>query len=116
MNENKQIAMHFLGAIGKLISGSKSRYRENHPDNIAIFNANVCTKDEKVWWGDLDVTLSKDNLSSLAIALNTDIYVLLEMDGRFENEESPLIENHQFKFTPSGEVVKGKRCYWDQEI
>jgi hypothetical protein len=104
MNELKEMSVHFLGPIGKLLSASKSRYRDNHPDNFVIFNANVCTDEGKIWWGDLDITISKENLQSLAIATNTKIYVLYEMDARFENEDFPLLKNSAATFHPSGEI------------
>ena len=112
MKELTEISMVFLGPLGKLISHSKSRYRENFPKNLVIFNSNVCAGAEKVWWGDLDVTESKENLSSLALALNSNIYVLREMDGRFENEETPLIEEFVVKFCPDGSIIRG-RFYGD---
>jgi len=115
MKELTEISMVFLGPLGKLISHSKSRYREKFPENLVIFNANICAGPEKVWWGDLDITESKENLSSLAIALNSDIYVLREMDGRFENEEKPLIDEFAVKFCPDGSILKG-RFYTDYNL
>lgn len=73
--------------MGRMISSSKSYYRENHPNNIVYFNANIITKEYgKIWYGDLDLTLDAPKLNELAKILGTTIYVLSEMDGRFENE------------------------------
>jgi hypothetical protein len=41
----------------------------------------------KVWWGDLDLTLDWERLEKIATALNKSLFVLREMDGRFENEK-----------------------------
>lgn len=98
----QQLLQDKLGFCGKMISGSKSGYLERHPDNVAIFNANLCTKDAKVWYGDIDLTLSKDLLSELAVESNETIYILYEMDARFENEEKPLIRNAVAVFYPDG--------------
>lgn len=93
-----------LGWSGHIVSGSKSGYRENHPDHVVVFNANVCTNSGKVWWGDVDLTISKEALSEVSIETGETIYVLYEMDGRFENENSPLIGLAVAKFLPDGSV------------
>jgi len=91
-----------LGYPGRMISGSKSGYRDRHPDNFAIFNSNICTESGKVWFGDIDLTLQKEALCELAKAHNETIYVLYEMDARFENEETPLLGKAPIKFLPDG--------------
>ena len=45
-----------LGPRGRMISGSKTGYRDRHPDHLPVFNANVCFGSSKVWHGDLDLT------------------------------------------------------------
>jgi hypothetical protein len=94
-----------LGWPGHIVSGSKSCYRENNPGNLVIFNSNVCTDEGKIWWGDIDITLSKDELSEIAIAEGKTIYVLYEMDGRFENEDSPKLNQAVVRFLPDGLVI-----------
>jgi len=92
-----------LGIPGMMISGSKSGYHRNYPDNFVIFNANVCTKEDgKIWWGDIDITLSKEKLIEIAIEINKDIYILYEQDGRFENEDKPIIDRYAVKFNLNG--------------
>lgn len=72
---------------GRMISASKSEYRERYPDNKVVFNANIFLLGEgKIWYGDLDITRDIDKLESVAKELGKDIYILREMDGRFENE------------------------------
>jgi len=75
--------------MGRMISGSKSGYRSMYPDNLVVFNANIVTKNRgKIWHGDLDVTLDYGNLEKIAEALKEDLFILYEMDGRFENENA----------------------------
>lgn len=72
---------------GRMISFSKSLYSKNHPKNIIYYNANIFTeKYGKIWYGDLDLTLDIKSLENISKELNEKLYVLREMDGRFENE------------------------------
>ena len=98
----RKIAQEKLGMQGKLISWSKSAYRTQHPDNFVIFNGNVCTRDEKIWFGDLDLTLEKKNILDLSADLKTDLFVFYEMDARFENEESFVLSMAAVAFHPDG--------------
>ena len=114
----KEAASKILGMNGRMISGSKSGYANRYPKNIAVFNANVCTKNEgKIWYGDIDLTLSREELSELSRSLETDVYVLYEMDARFENEASPKLENALVVFRQDGSYKVGKRYedYLDSE-
>jgi hypothetical protein len=114
----KEAASKILGMNGRMISGSKSGYYNRYPKNIAVFNANVCTKNEgKIWFGDIDLTLSREELSELSRSLETDVYVLYEMDARFENEASPKLENALVVFSQDGSYKVGKRYedYLDSE-
>ena len=77
---------------GRLLSGSKSLYRERHPENLVCFNANVFTREGKIWYGDLDITLESEKLERIAQELGEKLYVLREMDGRFENEDISEVE------------------------
>ena len=71
----------------RMISASKSMYRMDNPNSVVYFNANIVTaKDGKIWWGDLDLTKDGETLKAIAEETNTIIYVLREMDCRFENE------------------------------
>ena len=92
-----------LGFPGRMISGSKSRFREMFPKHAPIFNSNLVIDNKKVWHGDIDLTLDTGALKEISESLNKKIYVLYEMDGRFENEEKPLI--HKFVLSVEGETV-----------
>lgn len=77
--------------MGRMISGSKSLYRQTYPKHNVCFNANVVAKSYgKVWYGDLDLTLDREKLQEVANVLNDTLYVLYEMDGRFENENQSM--------------------------
>ena len=78
-------------SLARMVSFSKSEYRRANPANIVVFNANIFTESKgKVWWGDLDVTVSKEALQAVANEIGETIYVLREHDGRFENENLPF--------------------------
>ena len=73
--------------------GSKSGYRQFHPDNIFIPNANVfCRRHGKIWWGDLDLRKDKAALEKVARRLRCCLYVLDEGDGRWGGENLPYKE------------------------
>jgi hypothetical protein len=77
--------------IARMVGGSKSYYCEKHPQNMVIFNANIIDKKlGKVWYGDLDLTIDGVKLAEIAKKLNTTLYVLSEMDCRFESEKKPV--------------------------
>lgn len=79
-----------LGSMGRMISGSKSFYYSQHPDREPIFNANIITSEGKVWYGDLDLVSDKDKLQEIANIIEENIYILREMDARFETEKDSL--------------------------
>jgi hypothetical protein len=94
-----------IGQFGRMISGSKSGYHKMYPNNLAIFNSNICTKSEgKVWFGDIDLTESKFELSLIAAEIGEPIYVLYEMDARFENEANPVLSRAAAVFLPDGSI------------
>jgi len=106
----KETASKILGMTGRMISSTKSGYRNRYPKNLAVFNANVCTKNEgKIWYGDVDLTLSREQLAELARLLETEVYVLYEMDARFENADSPKLENAVVVFRQDGSCKISKR-------
>ena len=86
-----QIFMSNKLMMGRMISGSKSGYWEDHKENIVVFNANIIVESRgKIWHGDLDVTLSKEDLENVAKVLEEDLYILGEHDARWGNEDAPV--------------------------
>ncbi len=100
-----QIFMSNHLMTGRMISGSKSSYYDEHSDNLIVFNANIIIETRgKVWHGDLDVTVDYENLEKIAETLEEPLYILREHDARFENEDAGV------KFWKSRAVaVIGKR-------
>jgi len=87
MNDIRQTFWDNNFISGRMISGSKSGYRDRFPDNEVYFNANIFILGEgKVWYGDLDITKDREELQKIARNLGKTLFVLREMDGRFENE------------------------------
>ena len=104
----------------RLICGSKSSYRERYPDNDVLFNANIFCESlgEKVWYGDLDITLDAKNLQNVSNRLNDILYIIPEMYGRFgaENRDfKEIIEDAHTYFVPNSEVYY-KRIYSGLEV
>lgn len=99
----REIFKNYNLYFGRIISNSKSGYREKYPDNEVYFNSNIFVLGEgKVWWGDLDVTLDRESLECIARDLGKDLFILREMDGRFENEnlkDSEIISRSVCKIT-----------------
>ena len=80
--------------LGRMISGSKSLYRRKYPRNLVVFNGNIFVENiGKVWWGDLDLTKDQKLLKEISNHLNVTLYVLNEMNGRFDNENNPNFKN-----------------------
>jgi len=78
---------------GRMVSYSKSTYEKQYPTHLTIFNSNIVTMEYgKIWFGDIDLTLDYKKLKEIAEELHVRLYVLYEMDGRFEYEECPKIE------------------------
>ena len=78
---------------GRMIGGSKTGYCTEYPDDLIVFNANVLIPNYgKVWYGDLNLTQDYILLKSIADSLDTTLYVLWEMDGRFGEEMKPIDE------------------------
>lgn len=88
-----KIFMNFGLMMGRMICGSKSEYWKTHRDNLIVFNANIIIESrEKVWHGDLDVTEDYEKLEKVSEALEETLYILNEMDARFETENESVKE------------------------
>ena len=96
----------------RIITGSKSVYRNSKPKDLIIFNANVFMKDMgKVWYGDLNLTEEYMELKSIADSLDTTLYVLWEMEGRFGKEKRPIDELIKKSVWNTDEVKPTKDWY-----
>lgn len=109
MATGKKIAIDFTpNGCGRMLSGSKLDYIQRYPSNLAVFNANICTKkDGKIWYGDLDLNRDQDDLLLLAKTINQEVFVLREMDGRFSRENAPSFDFDKAlaRYLPDGKVI-----------
>ena len=77
----------------RMIGGSKWEYTDKYSDDLIVFNANVLMSGYgKVWYCDLNITQDYIILKSIADSLDTTLYVLWEMDGRFGEENKSIDE------------------------
>lgn len=91
--ETKQILRKENFITGRMLSYSKSEYREANPTSVVYFNANIVTVTEgKIWYGDLDLTKDAETLKRAAIEIGEPLFILKEMDCRFEDEGKPTSE------------------------
>jgi len=99
------VAEQILGPVGRMISASKASYSDRHPDNVPVFNANICTAGRgKIWFGDLDLTLDEPQLLALAQALAQRVYVLYERAARFANADGPALHEAVVAVGPDATV------------
>lgn len=87
----------------RIISWSKSGYRQRHPNNEVVFNANLVSKSGKQWYGDLDLTLDSETLQKISNESGETFLILREMDCCFdtENDSFEELEKKAVKtFTP----------------
>jgi len=90
---------------GRLISMSKSGYRNKYPYNYVLFNANIFTKSQHlIWFGDLDITKDAETLRKICDEIGEEMIVVSEMKGRFGGEERKYKEirkTAEVIFTPN---------------
>lgn len=94
---------HFLGNEGRLLSGSKSLYRERHPDGRPVFNCNLFVENEKAWHGDVDLVTESDTLQQLANALGKSVYIFTEHPYRWMKDEDVKLEEAIATYTPNND-------------
>ena len=79
LDNNDDIFYDYGLVNGRVISFSKSLYRELNKENLIIFNAVVTDKKGKILWnGDLDINKDKHKLFNISEELGTDLYVFYE--------------------------------------
>jgi hypothetical protein len=82
-NIEKIVELGF-GICGKMLDGSKS-------DKNTIYNGNIIVGTKKVWFGDFRLHETY-KLDLLAKIVNEDVYLLREMDCRFDTEDKPRLD------------------------
>jgi hypothetical protein len=69
--------------LSRLIGLSKSGYVTRHPQHAVVFNATIADgKGNRLWWGDLDLTIDEDRLVTFAQRAGLDLCVYFEGDSR----------------------------------
>ena len=92
---------------GRMMSGSK----RHTPGHVEVYNANIFTREGgKVWFGDLDLTADADRLKEFAAEQGHELYVLHEMDGRFEYERKPRWDRAVARITPDGQMTINEKA------
>lgn len=72
---------------GRMLSGSKFAPK----GQVCVWNANIVTKSQgKVWFGDVSITKDAKVLKEIATEAGEPLYVLREMDCRFDTEKDPI--------------------------
>ena len=75
---------------GRMISESKSAYRERHPHHVTVFNATIADSQGRgAWWGDLDLTLDEPKLEALARLVRRGLNVFYEGDTAWFRRTDP---------------------------
>jgi hypothetical protein len=96
----------------RMISASKSEYRQAWPDHIVLFNGHIADgAGKRLWWGDLDLTLDEAALVGLAAALETSVYVFFERQAHRPAPGEPLhfeIKDAVLHVSPDGKVAVNK--------
>jgi hypothetical protein len=93
-----------IGYSGRMISASKRTPQTDGRDHLVVFNGNLIVEGYgKVWYGDLDITRDEAKIKELAKALGT-IYILREMDCRFDTAKNPDLGKALF-MTDGDEIV-----------
>lgn len=100
------LADELLGPCGRMLSGTKTA----PPERRVVWNGNVLVGKTKVWYGDISLTDSEDQLQQLADRAGEIVSVLREMDARFGSEKNPDLRRAVASFMPSDEVLEGLTC------
>lgn len=100
----QEIAIKHLGHMGAFLSGSK-RAPEGF---VVVWNANVVIfhKGEtiKIWYGDINISVSEGKIRALSEELEKNVYILREHDCRFETENSPNLRKAVYVHNTDGSI------------
>ena len=88
---NKIVELGF-GYCGQMAYGSKK-------NKDIFYNANILVGKKKVWFGDFP-SHKKHKLQLLADITGQEVYLLREMDCRFETEKEPFLDNPIYHLVP----------------
>lgn len=81
-----------LGFPGRLLSASKSYYREENPTHRVFFNACVFDPDgTQVWYGDVDLDVDKPTLQRISEEVGP-LILTAEMPFRFDGLQTGRVQ------------------------
>ncbi len=83
-----QVINETVGGIGRMIAGMKIAPK----GHICVWNANIIVDGKKVWYGDLDLTKDAKKLQTCADTIGKPLYILREMDARFDTANAPKLD------------------------
>lgn len=89
-----------LGFAGRMLDESKG-------NKDVVYNSNVCTKKfGKIWFGDINLKDKNtlEQLKILSMLLKETVYILKEMDARFDTEKNPNFDNAILALDEMGEM------------
>lgn len=90
-----------IGPCGRILSATKS-------EKEVVYNGNVLIESTKVWFGDFRFT-ERYKLQDLPRLLQCKVYVLREMDCRFETEDEPRLDRAVFAYDRGRELVNQEK-------
>jgi hypothetical protein len=99
-----QMVEAFIGREGRLVSMSKSC-----GPAMSVYNSNMVVGDEVIWYGDIDLDLSKEVLCSIAKLFDTTISIYSEHDLRVFSFE--VNSNTELKAKWKEKIIKTKPAY-----
>jgi hypothetical protein len=81
--------------------GSKSAYVSEHPGHHVGFNAVLLSPDgERIWCGDIDITLDYPDISMVAASRGQELFVLRE--GDYDENMPAQFDRAMARFQPNG--------------
>ena len=109
--ERDKLIEQILGYSGRMVAGSKGRYKNNNPDHLVVFNGNILIGGTKVWYGDMNLSSTEDicKMRSLATLLGEEVHLLSEMDARFGLEDTPNINDYILKVSSNSVLDLGEK-------
>lgn len=78
----------FLGDSGRMIAGMKIAPK----GQVCVWNGNIIVEGKKVWYGDVNLTKDAKKLQMIANIIQKPLYILREMDARFDTQNAPKLE------------------------
>lgn len=85
----QDIIIKHIGPVGRMLNGSKVAPK----GHLCVWNGNIIVDGHKVWFGDVDLTKQAEALTAAAKEIGKPLYILREMDARFDNERKPQMQN-----------------------